>query len=187
MHAQPKEPKDKNGFGYLLWLMLGGPQIHIASSARNLETTKVTLSHILQGRHRPTQSWLAEHHWRALLKKHYPIEWARYEAKFETLVAQFNAEGESNLDFGKAGKIMRRYMAAKGDDAEVLEQDSRDPSLSGLWSKVLAGDETLGREVFQRAATEFCRLYDIGKGDGIYQPLRRRTGLTRAFVMEQKK
>jgi hypothetical protein len=86
-----REPRNKESFGHLLWLVLGGKKANVSKAAQRLEVKDCILSDILRGRKKPSQQWLKNKQWRKILAENYPDAWKQYEKVFDERVAELMA------------------------------------------------------------------------------------------------
>ncbi|MFY9287116.1 MAG: hypothetical protein WAO98_01315, partial [Alphaproteobacteria bacterium] len=81
--AKTREPQDKNGLGYTLWLIIGGKTADMTRAADALGIFTSTLSGIIHRNRGITQKFIADKKWREQLARYYPEAWAIHGAAFE--------------------------------------------------------------------------------------------------------
>jgi|GEM_PF-2928622 plasmid maintenance system antidote protein VapI len=84
---KPHEPEDKESFGYILWLIIGGKNAQKNKAAEQLKIDSGSLRAIIYGRGNPSQELVKERQWRKILAEHYPDAWEQYETLFEERAA----------------------------------------------------------------------------------------------------
>lgn len=81
--ACPREPKLKAGFGYVLWLILGGERTNVMKAAELLNIDRTYLSAIIHGRAQTSQTCVNKKGWHRVLSQHYADGWKQYGALFD--------------------------------------------------------------------------------------------------------
>jgi plasmid maintenance system antidote protein VapI len=81
------EPKDKNSFGYILWLILGGKDLNARQISEDLKIHPVALSMLFHGRQSVSQKTLIKKQWREVLAREYGEGWQEHADEFEKYAA----------------------------------------------------------------------------------------------------
>ncbi len=118
--AEP--PRDGKSFGYALWLVLGAKVMDRERASALLQIPNTTLSTMIHGEKKPTQSLLKRKCWRETIAQHYPQGWQDYGEVFETralrLKTHRGAKTASQDSGAKLAAILRMIL---GTDAESLK------------------------------------------------------------------
>jgi len=81
------EPKDRNSFGYILWLILGGKDLNARQASEDLKIHPVALSMLFHGRQPVSQKTLIKKQWREVLARAYGEGWREHADEFEKYAA----------------------------------------------------------------------------------------------------
>jgi len=81
------EPRNKGGFGYVLWLILGGEGMDLMKASEQLNIDHTYLSAIIHGRMRTSQQTVNKREWRRGLMEHYAEGWRQHADEFEKYAA----------------------------------------------------------------------------------------------------
>jgi plasmid maintenance system antidote protein VapI len=134
------EPKDKAGFGYVLWLVIGGKDANKAVAAQRLGIARPSLSNVIHGTKRISQQALTQKRWREILAKHYPDNWRKYSADFE------------------------RYAASMPRKAHLSPEPKDKTSFGHILWHILGGEEARFAEAARRLKIDPSSLTDICQG-----------------------
>jgi plasmid maintenance system antidote protein VapI len=140
-HRVSKVPADRSGFGYVLWLVLGGKTMDRERASELLQVSGEALSAILHGRTKPTQRQLAQKRWRELLAQHHPQGWRDYGEVFETRAAQLKtyrgARGPARTSKDELAAILRMMLGTETADLNKAATLLR--IRPGMLRKILSG------------------------------------------------
>lgn len=162
----PKEPKDKDSFGHLIWEIIGGKEAYVSETARHLKINPEVLAGIIQ-RGGVSQQAITEQNWREVFKEQYPAAWEMHAVAFEQHVQLLRAnrsgsdthQPQNEDSFGfilwniLGGKKTRLLLAAKHlkiphDQLTKIVHDKRSATQALLrekkWRKVLAEHYSTG-------------------------------------------
>ncbi len=146
--AVPKEPEDKSGFGYALWLVLGGKKANMELAAERLAIAPRRLSALIHGKQKTSQKYIEDNGWRAIFERHYPKTWKKNRDFFESSVKKLavkrgnrKSEPQDKEGFGYAlWLVIGGEKANLAQAAERLKVDL--PYLHGI----IHGEESISRK-----------------------------------------
>ena len=84
---KPREPQDKDSFGYAVWLIIGGEEAKFSVSAKLLGIGRTALSEVVHSTANTNQEVLEKYNWREKMAAHFPDAWKQHEAIFEERAA----------------------------------------------------------------------------------------------------
>jgi hypothetical protein len=80
------EPKDRNSFTYILWLILGGKDLNVRQVSEHLDIHPTWLSRLFHGLP-VSQNTLIRKRWREVLASEYSEGWRKHADEFEKYAA----------------------------------------------------------------------------------------------------
>ncbi len=141
------EPKNKAGFGYVLWLIIGGKEANKGLAAQQLGIKGPSLSYIIHGKRRISQQTLMTKQWREILATHYPDNWRKFSVDFEKHAAamprktHLSPEPKNKADFGY---ILWHILG--GEDAAFAEAARRLKIDRSTLTDICQGRRTISRK-----------------------------------------
>jgi hypothetical protein len=87
------EPKDRNSFAYILWLMLGGKELNVRQVSEHLDIHPTWLSRVFHGLP-VSQQTLIKKRWREVLASEYGERWREHADEFEKYAAMLPVGAE---------------------------------------------------------------------------------------------
>jgi hypothetical protein len=120
------EPKDKDGFGHVLWLILGGKKAGNIDAAFYLDISAQKLSSIIHDRGSISQEMLANKYWREILAAYRPSLWRNYADIFEQrsmMLCKSSSFCVVPEDDGSFGHILWQILG--GRDSDLTEAAKR--------------------------------------------------------------
>ncbi|MFY9288418.1 MAG: hypothetical protein WAO98_07940 [Alphaproteobacteria bacterium] len=162
-----QEPQDKESFGHVLFLILGGRNANLAKAQKYLGISRSTLSKIIHN-HRNgrdslfiSQQLIVHKNWREAFAEHYPETWKLHAATFEERVKALpvgNAKPRRpsvtkrmlNAWRITAGEVVQEILTEKGGSIKNLSGDPRVVAL------VLQGNPSLDISAYRDVLNEVC-------------------------------
>jgi plasmid maintenance system antidote protein VapI len=78
-----REPDDKEGFGHVLWSIIGGKNANISEAARRLKVAPPTLSRLIHDKLKFSQETITKKRWRKTFASYYSHTWHQNREAFE--------------------------------------------------------------------------------------------------------
>lgn len=164
--VKSREPNDKESFGHVLWLILGGENPNITVAARRLGVRRNVLGSIIHDLRNASEQLLLDKRWRETLAQYYPDGWLEHSQAFEERLVQSNQRLEVSIeDWRKAvGEFTSGFLNEKNDTIADIVGDIEYHVLQkpSIWDRVVNGDKHLPISIYRAALEEICRLYHLG-------------------------
>ena len=141
-------PKNKESFGYTVWLILGGKTANLTAAARRLLVHPATFSNILHGRQRISRQALAKKNWRGVFAAHYPGTWSQHQTAFERHAARLMEKtgAKSHQPDDKESFGCAVWHIIGGEHADMREAARRLGVTPSTLSKILHGQKRISQQ-----------------------------------------
>lgn len=157
-----REPRDKDSFGYTLWLLCGGANGHSNDACALLGILPQQLSGYLHGRSLPSPRVIREHKWREVFAARNPRLWDQCRDDFEARLKK-RARGNANplmMLWQEAAAFITGELDAAAHTHDSIAAEAQTVALRNpeIWQRLCAGDGTLGKSLYRSALKEVCRI-----------------------------
>jgi hypothetical protein len=195
-----KRPENEETLGFTIWSLMGERNFRLVDAVPVLRLDEIKLGNLIHNRGKVPQSFMDQHDWAGKLERANPEGWAIHGEAFlrhKATMPLFSREEEraqkaaNTPDPAQAwrkvvGTVILQVVEGRGDDIDVLRDETNIPALKNTWGRVIAGDPTLPESIFRDAIKTAINLYQLERArdpeeQKAYKTLRSNTPESRVY------